>query len=840
MKKLFLILALMTFSTIDVLAQTQCVRLREIDGSPDVNCVRQINVTNGTLSCSGNVCTLSTGGGGGSGTVTSVSFTGGLISVADPTGAAALTVAGTSGGIPYFSGTTTWASSTALAANAIVIGGGAGAAPATTTTGTGVLTALGVNVGSAGAFVVFNGAGGTPSSLTLTNATGLPPTTGISGWPANASGVLTNNGSGTLSWGAGGSGITIDSTVITGGTVQRILFENASNQVSESSQFTFTPSPTTGSGLAVAASTVTSGNLVSIAASGTAAASNTKTALSVATSGANGTASQKTFGASFGNTSTGTSSTNVGATFAASGGSSDNFAIEVTAGQSIFPDGTTSLPSISFGAQSTTGFSRGTSTIQISLAGVERGRFTGSGLSLGTNDVLFGSAVGTNDLALTRKTTSILRISNASTGAGGLIIGNSTAVGNAGSLNVVSAVTTGTGTTAGIQGLFDSLTTGNGADISSTSVTSGTLLSLASTSTAGATGMEALNIAVSGANGTNGVTMTGGRISVTNTNATSGTNVALELTASGATTANTALNVTAGQSIFTAGTVALPGVAFTGGVYGWFLSGGTSIHASLNGGAIGIGLFNGGVSIPAASQYWFGSTAATTGAADAGFVRVAAATIRATNASTGAGNLILGTSAGAIGTSGAGVLAFTLSTAPSTSPTDTVQLYSNDAAAGDHNTYWRNEAGEVTRATGLAARNSSSFAKTSDTTLATITGLSRNVEAGRTYAFTAVMQTTAAATGGIKFAVSGTATATAISYEGILQDATVTVAQTRATALDTTVCASTTSTAGTCTIRGVIQVNAAGTFLIQFAQNASDGGASTVLANQYFQLIPIS
>jgi hypothetical protein len=40
--------------------------------------------------------------------------------------------------------------------------------------GTGVLTALAVNVGSAGAVVVNGGAGGTPSSLTLTNATGLP------------------------------------------------------------------------------------------------------------------------------------------------------------------------------------------------------------------------------------------------------------------------------------------------------------------------------------------------------------------------------------------------------------------------------------------------------------------------------------------------------------------------------------------------------------------------------------------------------------------------------------------------------------------------------------------
>jgi hypothetical protein len=124
------------------------------------------------------------------------------------------------GDILFASGTTALSRLADVATGNALISGGVGVAPlygkigltthvsgtlpvanggtGITSFGTGVATALGVNTGTAGAFVVNGGALGTPSSGTLTNATGLPLTTGVSGTLPVA-----NGGTGITSFGTG-------------------------------------------------------------------------------------------------------------------------------------------------------------------------------------------------------------------------------------------------------------------------------------------------------------------------------------------------------------------------------------------------------------------------------------------------------------------------------------------------------------------------------------------------------------------------------------------------------------------------------------------------------------
>lgn len=163
--------------------------------------------------------------GTGAGSVTSVaqSFTGGLVAVSGSpitaSGTLALTVAGTSGGIPYFSGATTWASSGALTASALILGGGAGAAPTplaslgTTTTllhgnaaGAPTFGAVSLAADVTGTLPVANGG----TSLTTLTANNVMLGNGASApgfvAPGTSGNVLTSNGTTWTSAAAGGGG----------------------------------------------------------------------------------------------------------------------------------------------------------------------------------------------------------------------------------------------------------------------------------------------------------------------------------------------------------------------------------------------------------------------------------------------------------------------------------------------------------------------------------------------------------------------------------------------------------------------------------------------------------
>lgn len=95
----------------------------------------------------------------------------------------------------------------------------------------------------------------------------------------------------------------------------------------------------------------------------------------------------------------------------------------------------------------------------------------------------------------------------------------------------------------------------------------------------------------------------------------------------------------------------------------------------------------------------FGVGLTTVNQADTAWTRHAAAVWRATNGSTGAGSVVLGTSTvGSIGTSGVGVLAIANGTAPTSSPADTGQIYAADwNGAGTSAIHVRNEEGHIVK-----------------------------------------------------------------------------------------------------------------------------------------------
>jgi hypothetical protein len=131
------------------------------------------------------------------------------------------------------------------------------------------------------------------------------------------------------------------------------------------------------------------------------------------------------------------------------------------------------------------------------------------------------------------------------------------------------------------------------------------------------------------------------------------------------------------------------------------------------------------------------------------------------------------------------------------------------------------------------------FSVTSSTTLVPVTvaspesTLAGRALAGHRYNFKAVIFTTSNVAGGVKFAIGGDCTATSITYEGRLWSGG-TCTQTRGSALNAAVGAVTAVTAAYMEIDGTISVNAQGDLWVSFAQNVSNGTASTILAGSWF------
>lgn len=121
-------------------------------------------------------------------------------------------------------------------------------------------------------------------------------------------------------------------------------------------------------------------------------------------------------------------------------------------------------------------------------------------------------------------------------------------------------------------------------------------------------------------------------------------------------------------------------------------------------------------------------------------------------------------------------------------------------------------------------RTTAQFDKT-DTTLANVTGLSVNVEAGATYEFRATLFTSQDGTGLGKVAIAGTATATAVIYARSEKD------EIPASSLGSAILVA--GTAITIVIMGTITVNAGGTLTVQYAQQVALGTSSVLIGSTF-------
>jgi hypothetical protein len=173
----------------------------------------------------------------------------------------------------------------------------------------------------------------------------------------------------------------------------------------------------------------------------------------------------------------------------------------------------------------------------------------GGGLTVGTSSIASGSNgnilynnAGTLGEMTTTGSGTVLALATSPS-----FITPSLGVATATGLALTSTNTTQTTTSSAFALNANSLTSGTGLYVASSTLTSGKLIDLQVSGTDATASQTALNILTTGATSTNAITTYGAQISNTHTNATSGTNVALYLNASGATTANYGLIVNSGK-----------------------------------------------------------------------------------------------------------------------------------------------------------------------------------------------------------------------------------------------------------------------------------------------------
>lgn len=463
--------------------------------------------------------------------------------------------------------------------------------------GTGVLTALGVNVGSAGAFVVNGGALGTPSSGTLTNATGLPISTGVSGLGTGVATFLATPSSANLASALTdetGSGAAVFGTspTIAGGTHTALTALGLRSTGTGAFDLTIANSENLTAGRTLTLALGDAARTLTVGASASVSGTNTGDQTSVSGNAGTATALQtaRTIGGvSFDGTANITVASATGGFDVTTGITtpSTTFALANTTATTVNAFGAattinvgTSATVLNFGGGATAGEFRflepsGSGTNYSAFKAVAQGANITYSLppTVGAAGTVLTDAAGDGVLTW------------AAGGGGGTPGGSTTQLqyNNAGAFGGISTltsdgtivtfsptVTTGTGATSGLNAAANSLTTGDAFTFSSSSVTTGNLVKLASTSTAaGSNTQTVLNVATSGANGTSTQTTYGAQFANTHTG-TSSTNIAANFSASGGTN-NYGIYVGAGQSVFSDGSAALPSWAFvsdlTSGVY---------------------------------------------------------------------------------------------------------------------------------------------------------------------------------------------------------------------------------------------------------------------------------